>query len=161
MPNTSEKVRIIIPSNGWDCGIALVKLGLSTINPFPKPDGESSRSFQPLRPLKALAVVIGTISISSACVATLRGSIFPEPLSETAPTEQRIGHSIGARYLRPVTTGVMVGSKASLAYLEADLRANQPVKATPVSRKLSPSEVKMLSDFTGNTLLVNFQDKSR
>lgn len=157
---TTEKVKIITPSNGWDCGIAIIKLALSTANPFPKPDGENTRSFQPLRPLKALAVVIGTISISSACLAALRGSIFPEPLAETAPTMERVAHKIGASYIRPVATGVMVGSKASLAYLEADLRANQPAKVSPVSaRKLSANEVKMLENFTGNTLLVNFQER--
>lgn len=159
---TTEKVKIITPSNGWDCGIAIIKLALSTANPFPKPEGQANRDFQPLRPLKALAVVIGTISISSACLATLRGSIFPEPLSENTPAMERVAHKIGANYIRPVATGVMVGSKASLAYLEADLRANQKaVKATPVTRKLSANEVKMLSEFTGKTLLVNFEQNQQ
>jgi hypothetical protein len=160
--NTNEQVQIVTPKNGWDNGVAIIKICLSACNLFPLPDGAEKRDFQPLRPLKALAVVVGSAAIFSASLATLRGAIFPEPISQSAPTEQRIGHAIGARYVRPVATGLFVGSKASLAVIEADFRASEKaVKATPASRKLSPSEVQMLQEFTGKTLLVDFSDNQQ
>ncbi len=161
MRTNTEQVQIITPKNGWDNGVAIIKICLSACNPFPLPDGADKRDFQPLRPLKALAVVIGSAAIFSGSLATLRGAIFPSPISENAPTSQRIGHSIGARYVRPVAMGVMVGTKASLATVEADFRASEKSpKSTPTTtRKLTTSEVEMLQKFTGQTLLINFEER--
>ena len=86
--------------------------------------------------------------------------LFPQPLSKNAPIEQRIGHTIGAT-INPFGQGIMVGSKASIATIEANWRASEgEAKKTPsVTRQLTTAEVQMLNQFTGKTLLVNFDNR--
>ena len=154
-----NKFAILVPDNGWEAGVCIVKLCWSSLNPFPRPTSTGQIQFQPLRAIKCGAVLIGSYFAIGGVFGGIRGMLFPQPLSENAPTEQRIGHVIGASF-NPLATGVMVGSKATLATIEANNRASEGTakKATPVTRKLSANEVKMLDEFTGKTLLVNFQD---
>lgn len=161
MSDRTHKVRIVTPDNGWDSGIALIKLGLSACNPMPKLEGEQFRSFQPLRPLKAAAVIIGSAVITGGCFGAIRGAIFPAPLAESAPGYQRVGHQIGANYVRPVATGLLVGTKATLATVEADFRRNEGITTKPTqnTRQLTTAELQMLNQFTGKTLLVDFENR--
>ena len=155
-----NKFAILVPDNGWEAGVCIVKLCWSSLNPFPRPTSTGQIQFQPLRAIKCSAVLIGSYFAIGGVVGGIRGILFPQPLSESAPTEQRIGHVIGSSF-NPLATGVMVGSKATLATLEANYRVSEGAakKATPVSRKLTTAEMEMLSEFTGKALLINFEDK--
>ena len=55
-----NKFAILVPDNGWEAGVCIVKLCWSSLNPFPRPTSTGQITFQPLRAIKCGAVLIGS-----------------------------------------------------------------------------------------------------